>query len=77
MWESVGEADLLPDNFDCKQSRKSVDLLRNCHPSPSRITFAFRSSEVRCLLFDLDPFGSTELLECFTFFLRECFLFLT
>ena len=42
--ESDGKADLLSDHFDSKQSRESVDLLITCHPSPSLITFAFRSS---------------------------------
>ena len=50
--ESVGKADLLSDHFDSKQSRESVDLLVTCHPSPSLITFAFRSSEVKRLLLD-------------------------
>ena len=31
-----------------------------CHPSPSFTTFAFRSSEVRRLLLDLDPYGGTD-----------------
>ena len=44
--ESGGKADLLSDDFDSKQSRESVDLLLTCHPSPSRLTFAFRLSEV-------------------------------
>ena len=48
--ESVGKADLLSDHFDSKQSMESVDLLVTCHPSPSLITFAFRSSEVKRLL---------------------------
>ena len=52
--ESVGKADLLSDYFDSKQSRESVDLLVTCHPSPSLITFAFRSSEVKHLLLELD-----------------------
>ena len=37
--ESVGQADLLSDHFDCKQSRESVDLPLTCHPSPSLVTF--------------------------------------
>ena len=53
--ESLGKADLLSDHFDSKQSRESVDLLVTCHPSPSLITFAFGSSEVKRLLLDLDP----------------------
>ena len=44
--ESVGNADLLSDHFDGKQSRESVDLPLICHPSPSLTSFAFRSSEV-------------------------------
>ena len=48
--ESVGNADLLLDHFDSKQSRESFDLPLTCHPSPSFTTFAFRSSEVRRLL---------------------------
>ena len=53
--ESVGKADLLSDHFDSKQSMEAVNLQLACHPSPSFTTFAFRSSEVRCVLLDLDP----------------------
>ena len=66
--ESVGKADLLSDHFDSKQSRESVDLLVTCHPSPGLITFAFRSSEVKWLLLDLDPYGSTDPLGIFLSF---------
>ena len=45
--ESDGKVDLLPDHFDSKQSRKSVDLPLTCHPSAILTTFAFRSSLVR------------------------------
>ena len=55
MCESVGKADLLSDYLDSQQSMESVDLLLTYHPSPS--LFAFRSSEVRHLLLDLDPYG--------------------
>ena len=41
--ESVGEADLLSNHFDSKQSRETVDLSLTCHLSPSLTTFAFRS----------------------------------
>ena len=33
-----------------------------CYPSPSLTTFAFRSSEVRHLLLDFDPYGGTDAL---------------
>ena len=71
MCESVGKADLLPDHFDGKQSREAVDLPLTCHPSHSLTTFAFRSSEVRRLLLDLDLYGATDPLGMFPLFLRE------
>ena len=58
--ESVGKADLLSDHFDGKQSRESVDLPLTCRPSPCLTSFAFRSSEVRRLLLDLDPYGGSD-----------------
>ena len=69
--ESVGQADLLSDNFDGKQSRESVDLPLTWYPSPRLTTFAFRSSEVRHLLLDLDPYGGTDPLNMFHLFLKR------
>ena len=69
--ESVGKADLLSDYFDSKPSREAVDLLLTCHPSLSLTTFAFRSSEVRRLLSDLDPYGGTDPLGGFPLFLKR------
>ena len=69
--ESVGKADLLSDDFDSKQSRESLDLLVTCHPSPSLIAFASRSSEVKRLLLDLDPYGGTDPLGMFPLFLKR------
>ena len=66
--ESVGKADLLSDHFDSKQSREAVDLPLTC---PSLTTFAFRSSEVRCLLLNLDPYGGTDQLGMFPLFLKR------
>ena len=71
MCESVGKADLLSDHFDSKHSRESVDLLVTCHPSPRLITFAFRSSEVKRLLLDLDPYGGTDPLGMFPLLLKR------
>ena len=71
MCESVGRADLLSDHFNSRQSRKSVDLPLTCHPSPSLVNFAFRSSEVRRLLLDLDPCGGTDPLGMFPLFLKR------
>ena len=68
---SVGKADLLSDHFDSKQSSEAVDLPLTCHPSPSLTTFAFRSSEVRSLLLDLDPYGGTDPLGMFPLFFKR------
>ena len=69
--ESVGKADLLSDHFDSKQSMEAVDLPLTCYPSPSLTTFAFRSSEARRLLLDLDPYGVTDPLGMFPLFLKR------
>ena len=69
--ESVGKADLLSDHFDSKQSRETVDLRLTCHPSPGLTTFVFRSSEVRSLLLDLDPYGGTAPLCMFPIFIKR------
>ena len=42
-----------------------------CHPSPSLTSFAFRSSEVRRLLLDLDPYGGTDPSGMFPLFLNS------
>ena len=71
MCESVGKADLLSNHFDSKKSREAVDLPLTFHPSPSLTIFAFRSSEVRRLLLDLDPYGGTDPLGMFPLFLKR------
>ena len=69
--ESVGKADLLSDHSDSKQSREAVNLPLTCHLSPSLITFAFRSKEVRHILLDFDPYGGTNPLGMFPLFLKR------
>ena len=54
-----------------QQSREAADLPLTCHPSPSLTTFAFRSSEVRRLLLDFDPYGGTDQLGMFPLFLKR------
>ena len=71
MCESVGKADQLSDHFDSKQSREAVDLPFTCHQCPSFTTFAFRSSEVRRLLLDLDHYGGTDPLGMFPLFRKR------
>ena len=69
--KSVGMADLLSDHYDSKQSVLSVDLPLTCHPSPRSTIFAFRSSEVRRLLLDLDPYVGTDPLDMFPSFVTR------
>ena len=69
--ESVGKADLLSDQFDSKQFRQAVDQPLTCHLFPILTTFAFRSSEVKRLLLDLDPYGGTDSLGMFPPFLKR------
>ena len=69
--ESIVKAYLLSDHFDSKQFRESVDLPLTCHQSPILITFALRSSEVRRLLLDLDPYGCTDPFGIFPRFLKR------
>ena len=68
MCELIGKADLLSDHYDSKQSREAVDLPLTCHPSESLTSIAFRSSEVRLLLLDLDPYGRSDPLCMFSSF---------
>ena len=69
--ESVGNADLLSDHFDSKQSTEAVDRPLTYHLSPSLTTFAIRSSEVRLLLLDFDPYRGTDPLGMFPLFLKR------
>ena len=74
--KSVGKADLLFDHFDGVQSRESVDLPLTCDLLYGKwmtqlTSFAFRSSEVRHLLLDLDPYGGSDPLDMFPLFLKR------
>ena len=60
----VGKANLLSDHFDRKQYKESVVI-------NSLTTFSFRSSEVGHLLLDLEPYGGTNPLGMFPFFLKR------
>ena len=62
---------LLSDHFDGKQSKQSVDLPLTCHPSARLASFSFRSSEVRRLFLDLDPYGGSNPLGMFPIFLKR------
>ena len=71
MLESIFKTDLLSDQFDGKQFSESVDQLLTCRLLPRFTTFAFRSSEVRRLLFDLGPYGVNYQLDMFPLFFKR------
>ena len=75
MCESVGKADLFSDNFHVKKSKESFDLPLTCHLSPRLTSFAFRLSDVRRLLLDLDPYEGLTHWVCFLFFLKQLLMF--
>ena len=59
---------MLSDQYDRKQSMDSVDLPLICHPPQRLTTFAIKSSEVRRLVLDLNPYGGTDQLGMFILF---------
>ena len=64
--ELVGKADLLSDHF-----WNLLVCLLTCHPSTRLTTFAFRSSEVRHLLLDVDLYEGSDSLGRFPLFLKR------
>ena len=56
----LDKATILADSFNSKQSREEIQLPHSCHPLPTFNSFAFRSSEIKCLLSDLDAYGGTD-----------------
>ena len=68
VFKSVGKAYLLSDHFYGKQSRESVAALDCC---PRLTSFYFRSSEVRRLLLDVDPYRGCDPLGMFSLFLKK------
>ena len=62
---------MLSDHFDSKQPREAVYLPLTCHPPPSLNTFAFRSTDVRGLLFDLYPYDGADPLGSGPLFLKR------
>ena len=73
--QSVGKTDLLSNRFHSEQSRESVVLPFTCRPSPSIITIAFRSINVRPLLLDLYSYGGSGPSGMFPLLLRELLMF--
>ena len=54
------KADLLSSTFNSKQNDKILDLPSGCHPEPILNSFAFRSSELKKLLIDLEQSSGVD-----------------
>ena len=59
-YKPLDKACLLADSFHSKQSREAIELPPTCHPLPAFNSFAFKSSEIRYLLSNLDEHGGTD-----------------
>jgi len=69
--EPGAKAALLADHFDSKQAKDGITLPLTCHPSSTFSTFAFRSSEVKKLLLELDSYGGNDPAGMFPLFYKE------
>ena len=56
----IEKATLFADVFDSKQSNEKLSIPLSCFPESKLNCFAFRSSEVKKLLLDLDSYGSVD-----------------
>ena len=65
------KANLLAGIFDRKQSNECVDLPPTCFPEVNLSSLAFRSSEVKQLLLDLDNHGGMDPNGIFPLFLKK------
>ena len=73
-WGGGLVCELVPRPICCQiiWTRESVDLPLTCHPSLSLITLAFKSSVIRCLLLDMDPYVGNDSLGVSFVFLSFC-----
>ena len=65
------KANLLAEMFERKQSNEHVDLPPICFPEVNLSSLAFRSSEVKQLLLDLDNYGGMDPNGIFPLFLKK------
>ena len=70
-FDPLVKAELLSSVFQGKQSNWSPDLPPTCHTSPKLCGMAFRSSEIKHYLDDLDSFGSIDPNNIFPLFLKK------
>ena len=71
VWSADEKASLFSAHFDAKQCRYSFLQLHSCDPSPIQCFVAIRSSFVRNLLLNLDPYGKNNSGGIFTLFYKQ------
>ena len=69
--DPLTKAEVLSATFLSKQSGQVLNLPSTCFPCPKLTYFAFRSSEVKSYLNDLDSSGGTDPNQIFPMFLRN------
>ena len=62
---------LFANVFDGKQSSEDVAIPQSCHPEAKLTTLAFRSSEIKKLMLNLDPYGGSGPDGIFPLFFKE------
>ena len=58
-------------HFDAKHCRDSLQQSHSCDSSPVLCSVAFRSSLIRSLLLDLDPYGENDPDGILSFFYKQ------
>ena len=69
--DPLTKAEVLSTTFLSKQSGQVLNLPSTCFPCPKLTYFAFRSSEVKSYLNDLDSSGGADPNQIFPMFLRN------
>ena len=60
VWSENEKASLFSGHLDAKRCRNNFYKPHSCDPSPVLCIVAFRSSFVRSLLLDLNPYGGKD-----------------
>ena len=69
--DSACKADLFLRHFDEKQSREEVTIPQTCFPEAQLTGLAFRSTELKKILLNLDSYGGTDPSGVFPLFFKK------
>ena len=70
-YNPLEKANILANSFNSKQSLADIQLPQSCHPLPTFNSIAFRSSEIKSLLSDLDEYGGRDPNGLFPLFFKR------